>query len=201
MRNQEQYQQGVQLFHAGQIEEAARLIGEAIQAEESTERWNDWATVQVAREQIAEAEHGYRRALEMSPTNAQAAANLGVILVSQGRKAEALLYLAQGAAGLNEPERSTIARLLEECRAEQPITAANTGVSGPAAIRPTTALDLFILKTLREHAEAIHIITTRLLALQEQAEKAAPQTIVAPRTVVAARSTSRMLSRHAKSGK
>lgn len=194
MRNEEQYQQGLQQFHAGQFDDAARTFAEAIQAEESCERWNDWATVQVAREQLTEAELGYRRALELNASHAQAAANLGVILVGQNRQAEAIPFLTQAAAGLSEPERSTIANLLAECRAGQTISV-TTETTGETAIRPTTALDLFILKTLREHAEAIHIITTRLLAIQEQTNGATSKPTTAPR------STTRMLSRQAKSGK
>jgi Flp pilus assembly protein TadD len=84
------YQAGLDLLNRGEYTEALRLLGEALAKEETCERWNDWAAGMFAAGQAIEAEHGFRRALELTPEDRQAAENLGVLLVRQKRIAEAI---------------------------------------------------------------------------------------------------------------
>ena len=119
MSHEDKHRRGIQLFQEGQFLEAVRLLGEALGGVETSERWNDWATVQLACHRAAESEQGYRRAVELDPGNGQAAANLGILLASLERPAEAIPFLEQGAWALDEPHRAAVLGLLEECRKEQ----------------------------------------------------------------------------------
>lgn len=82
-----------QHFQSGNFEEAVRLFGQALEKEESSELWNDWATAQFQLGYVEEAEDGYRQALELENLNSEAATNLIVLLISAGRAAEAEPYL------------------------------------------------------------------------------------------------------------
>jgi FkbM family methyltransferase len=61
--------------------------------EQSSERWNDWATAKFLAGQPVDAEGGYRRALELAPDNVSAVSNLGALLAGQGRYFEAVPLL------------------------------------------------------------------------------------------------------------
>ena len=113
---QELAERGVQRFQDGDFQDAVRLIEAALRLEESAERWNDWAAAQLARANPAESEHGFRRALQMDPGHNQAAANLGVLLASQGRNLEAIHYLESALAGLAADPRRQVNSILARCR-------------------------------------------------------------------------------------
>ena len=123
----ERYQQGIKLFQEGRPEEAARLLTEVLRESESSERWNDWATAQLACRRVPEAEEGYRRALELDPKNIQAAANLGVLLVGLERDQEAIPLLEMSMPQAGESMREHLETVLARCRGRQ-------------AERPTTVL-------------------------------------------------------------
>src|SRR5271169_6447682 len=76
------------------LDEASQLLREAIAAAESSELWNDWAVVQLAL-----AERAFTRAFELDPWNAEAAANLGILLFSTGKITEAESFLRESAQG------------------------------------------------------------------------------------------------------
>ena len=164
------------------------MLSQTLLAQETSDGWNDWATAQLARGRPAEAEQGYRRALELDSLNNQAAANLGILLVSKEQFVEAIPFLEQSATSVDEQQRAVIAALLAECRKKQEDstmqTASNkTDVQVQAPTPETSAqtpsnglggnIAKLILDTLTQHAEAIGVITTRLLALQAQLDEMA----------------------------
>ena len=74
------------------LDEACQLLRDAITAAESSELWNDWAVVQLAL-----AERAFTRAFELDPWNAEAAANLSILLFSTGKFTEAESFLREAA--------------------------------------------------------------------------------------------------------
>jgi Tfp pilus assembly protein PilF len=95
------HQQALELMDKQQLQGALRLFGEALAQEETGERWNDWAVAQFTRNQFAEAEQGFRYALELDPANLEVAGNLGVLLVECEREHEAIPFLARAASPEN----------------------------------------------------------------------------------------------------
>jgi len=112
----EAYKEGVRFFRRRQFAEASGLFGLALQQQESSEGWHDWATARLACNQTADAVHGFRRALELNRDNRQAALKLGILLANLNRNAEAVFYLEQGVLGSQEPERAGVLQLLAKCR-------------------------------------------------------------------------------------
>jgi GT2 family glycosyltransferase/glycosyltransferase involved in cell wall biosynthesis len=113
------HQNGLKLFEKGQYELALREFERALGEEETSERWNDWAAVQAVLHRAEEAERGFRRALEIDSTNAQAAANLGAFLFNLHRNREACDYLEKSLAGLDDGQKSAALQLVREIQARQ----------------------------------------------------------------------------------
>ncbi len=105
---------GLNAFHAGRLVEAVELLGCALREQESSELWNDLGTVQFCCGRPQEAEHAFRRALELHPSNSEAAANLVALLVDQARAAEAAPYLATAAPALTNTQQESIAALVKQ---------------------------------------------------------------------------------------
>ena len=95
------HQQALELMDKQHLDGALRLFGEALAQEETCERWNDWAVAQFTKNQFAEAEQGFRYALELDPSNLEVAGNLGVLLVECEREHEAIPFLARAASEAN----------------------------------------------------------------------------------------------------
>jgi glycosyltransferase involved in cell wall biosynthesis len=114
----EKLRRGAQLFEIGRIEEAANLLQEALEEHETSITWSDWATIQLARNRVREAELGLRRSLELDSNNAQAAAKLGILLASLERTRESISYLEQSIPGIAPDERPAVMSLLSEGRAK-----------------------------------------------------------------------------------
>jgi len=114
----EKHQQGLQSFRDGKIEDALYLLGEAIAECETSERWNDWAVVQLTAHNVDDAEKAFQRALKLEPDNHQAAANLGALLAVLGRAEEALVLLERCQPGLSEENKAIVAQLLIDCRSK-----------------------------------------------------------------------------------
>jgi Tfp pilus assembly protein PilF len=113
-----QHDYAIYLFQQKLYEDAVTHLDEVLREEETGERWSDWATAQFALRHFAEAERGFRRALEMSPELADAAVNFGAMLGSQERWKEAVAIL-EGALPKLEPEgRAAVSALAEQCRAQ-----------------------------------------------------------------------------------
>ena len=115
-------------FEQGDFEEAARLYEDLLVANETAEAWNDWAAAQLACGRTGKSEDGFRRALQLDPTNAQAMANLGVLLVSVNRKGEAIQYLRAAITGLDDAEAQQVQNLIIQCG--EPIAAKTAAASG-----------------------------------------------------------------------
>ena len=108
------HQQALELMDKQQLGGALCLFGEALAQEETCERWNDWAVAQFTRNQFAEAEQGFRYALELDAGNLEVTGNLGVLLVECDREHEAIPFLAVAAGATNTAtlSRSTAEVLL-----------------------------------------------------------------------------------------
>jgi FkbM family methyltransferase len=107
--NEPQHRAG-DLFLQGRVVEASRLLSDAIVQDESADLWNDWAVVQLSL-----AERALRRALQFEPSHADAATNLGVLLFSSGKRAEAAVVLKQALGSATGPARAQIQTLLSLC--------------------------------------------------------------------------------------
>jgi glycosyltransferase involved in cell wall biosynthesis len=112
----EKHRQGSLLFEQGKLEEASRLFADTIREEETSERWTDWAAVQIARERRPEAEQGLERALELDNNNTLAALKLGILMAGDGRFDNAISYLERALPKLDGPKRAQAAELLSNCR-------------------------------------------------------------------------------------
>jgi MoaA/NifB/PqqE/SkfB family radical SAM enzyme len=82
----------IDLFRQQRFLDAQRMIERALAECESSIRWNDFATIAVAQNDLAAAERGYRRAVELDPKNVRAASNLVVLLESIGKVSLACKY-------------------------------------------------------------------------------------------------------------
>lgn len=114
--DEQKHRQGVMLFNQGSYEQAARLFAEALDIQETSDRWNDWATTEMLCERRPSGERGFRYALDLNPHNQQAAANLGIFLAGLDRYAEAIALLEQPLEGVDQQQRDAIAQLLTNCR-------------------------------------------------------------------------------------
>jgi O-methyltransferase len=114
MQAAERHRQGLKLFSEGNPHAATRLLEEALSEEPNGERWNDWAAVQFSLGNLAEAERGFRRALESDHPDSQAALNLGILLAQTSRTEEAISILKDAVTCLDGPERTTMKQLLKQ---------------------------------------------------------------------------------------
>lgn len=69
----------VELYNAGQLEAADRVIREALREEDTGEMWNDWAVIQFALGRTEEAKSGFRRAMKIDPGCTDAEKNLTAV--------------------------------------------------------------------------------------------------------------------------
>jgi tetratricopeptide (TPR) repeat protein/sulfatase maturation enzyme AslB (radical SAM superfamily) len=99
------HQRAIQHYKQGKHKEALGLIERALKSEETSQRWNDFATMQLAVKNFVVAESGYRRALELDPANQLAAANLVGLLEGLGRDQEASQFLSAASAELVQKNR------------------------------------------------------------------------------------------------
>lgn len=120
------FQESVEKLYAqGRLAEAMQILAEAITKQESSSLWNDWGVVQIAL-----AERAFRRALELEPANDGTAANLAVLLYSEGRSAEAVPLLQQALAHAEGVPRLHIAALLSQCESAVSPAPAPTAAPG-----------------------------------------------------------------------
>jgi predicted O-methyltransferase YrrM len=159
MQVAEKHQRGLDSYHSGRFDDAVSLLSEALHEQETSELWNDWASAQIATRRMAEAERGFRRALQLDPENADAAANLGALLATAGRHAEALRFLEQSEPRVEDDAKDTVRRLTAECRR----ATANGNGNGAEAI--SFAKDL--RRTLALQASTLNHIAMRLLAIED----------------------------------
>lgn len=115
--HEETYQEGRRLFRQGRFEEASQLLFASLKQFPTSDRWSDWATARLACNQAAEAELGFRRALELNHENDHAALRLGFLLAASGRDPEAIFHLERGLHALPAPEHPAVLQLVHQCRA------------------------------------------------------------------------------------
>jgi SAM-dependent methyltransferase len=113
----EKHRQGTLLCEQGRYHEASRLLDEALGGQETAERWNDWAVVQLALGHRENAERGFRRALRLDPGFGVAAGNLGVLLFDLGKPEEAVPFLTQASDAATGQQHEALAKLLSHCKA------------------------------------------------------------------------------------
>jgi tetratricopeptide (TPR) repeat protein/sulfatase maturation enzyme AslB (radical SAM superfamily) len=102
----EHHQGGIQFFEAGQFLAAIDEFQKAINDGADRELWNDWATAHLACGELAQAEQGYRRALELDGQYSPAAVNLALLLLQLRRPQEALPYLSSLMRAARDAEES-----------------------------------------------------------------------------------------------
>ncbi|MGA8220530.1 MAG: putative sugar O-methyltransferase, partial [Candidatus Acidiferrales bacterium] len=160
MPSPENQQRGLQCFLDGKLEDAVHLLGEDIAEGETSERWNDWAAVQLATQNVTGAEKALRRALKLEPQNLLTAANLGAVLASLGRTDEAIPLLERSWPGLATAEKAIVTNLLLQCRASAEGSAPG---AAPSAADPWSQ----ITKLLSTQTTAINSVALRLIAQEE----------------------------------
>jgi GT2 family glycosyltransferase len=107
----------IQAMEEGRPRDAQRLLASALEEGESSDLWNDWATVKAsggAPGDVDEACAGYERALALEPGFALAAYNLGVLHVLRGRAAIGLPLLREAAPRLGPEDRAHAEALVAE---------------------------------------------------------------------------------------
>ena len=107
------------LFLEGHVVEASTMLANAILQGESADLWNDWGVVQ-----LGVAERALRRALLLAPTHHDAAINLGVLLFSVGKHADAAVYLRQSLSFTTGPTHDYAQDLLNLCDLQRALPAA-----------------------------------------------------------------------------
>lgn len=127
-----QHEYAVYLFQRGLYADAVTHLDEALREEETGERWSDWSTAQFALSHFAEAERGFRRALELAPEIPEAAVNFGTMLAGLSRWAEAIEILEGAMPRLEREGRAAVGALVDQCRA-QVQTAPKTAAHAEAA--------------------------------------------------------------------
>ena len=105
-----QRSQAVNLFLEGHVVEASTMLSNAILQGESPDLWNDWGEVQ-----LGVSERALRRALLLAPTHHDAITNLGVLLFSVGKHADATVYLRQALAFTTGATHAYVHALLNLC--------------------------------------------------------------------------------------
>jgi predicted O-methyltransferase YrrM len=159
--HQNKHARGVRSCGEGRLREAAMLLGEALGESETCERWNDWATVQTALRNIANAEIGFRRALQIEPENADARTNLGILLARMNRAAEALALL-QGTEPPADPQAAQVlASVLVRCRG-------NAGSETLAGSPADERLSERISRAVERQTSALGTVLLRVAALESR---------------------------------
>jgi len=115
VENKIKHQHAAHFFGQKRLVEASRILTEILAAQETGELWNDWSTTKFALGQITEAEHGFRRALELSPSDRQISENLGALLFGRHQLNEAILLLKNSMIGESDARTSPAALLLTKC--------------------------------------------------------------------------------------
>ena len=105
------------MVQEGRTVEAIQHLEAALPKGETAELWNDWATLQCGSGDVAKAEKGYRRALELDRAHRQTAINLGLLLLARGQLQEGLNVLNPHAATLTVEEKAAVQTLVAPHRA------------------------------------------------------------------------------------
>ncbi len=101
-----------QLCENGHHAAAANMLAAALVAGEVSSLWNDWASAECGCGHLLRAELGFRRALQLDPSERQAGINLAALLLSQGRSTEAVPLITAQTPSLNEKEKRALRDLV-----------------------------------------------------------------------------------------
>lgn len=115
LRLKKKHKQALEYFNCGQLPQSAMILEDLLKQKDNAEWWNDWASVQLVRGISADAERGYRRALELDPSNREAELNFGILLAAMGRDREAAELLQQGVKSLEGEQRLQIMQIIDQC--------------------------------------------------------------------------------------
>jgi predicted Zn-dependent protease len=115
LRLKKKHDRALACFKRGDLSQSARILEDLLKQKDNAEWWNDWASVQLARGLSLEAARGYRRALELEPSNREAELNFGILLAATGRDREAVRLLQRGVASLEGENRLQIMQLIDMC--------------------------------------------------------------------------------------
>jgi glycosyltransferase involved in cell wall biosynthesis len=140
--------QGVRLAQEGKTAEAIPFLTAALREEETSERWNDWASCQVACQKLDNAGQAYRRAIDLDPRNVEALANFSALLVNQKRHKEAIPLLDRALAIPGGAHRQILQDLLALCKAacgKTPEQAPSGGPRTPCNLAPTGPLRILVV--------------------------------------------------------
>jgi len=172
------YDQAVVHFERGDYECAAALLAQSLLENQTSSGWNDWATAKFLAGGLAEAEGGYRRALEMEPDNVQAVANLGALLAGQKRYSEAIPLLEFSIARSESGQHESTRKLLEVCKldaARESLDKVGTAneMHGPWSILAkslagqTLSLDRVLFRQINFEADMRQFAEKTLKSIQE----------------------------------
>ncbi|HEX4488439.1 MAG TPA: hypothetical protein VH088_19325, partial [Terriglobales bacterium] len=112
------HDKAVDAFHNGQPEQALRLFEELLQEQETSELWNDWATIQAAVGNVTEAEAGLRRALQLDSQNHPAKADLGILMLSKGENAQGIKLIEECISLLPTQQQEVLQAALRSVQAK-----------------------------------------------------------------------------------
>ena len=106
------HREAAQLLQKGRSAEAARALIEALKQCQTSALWNDLATAFYVGGKLAVAEQAYRCSLLLDPSNRQAAVNLSLLLMTQGRFSDAHPIITPQAASLTGDEKEAMLQLI-----------------------------------------------------------------------------------------
>jgi SAM-dependent methyltransferase/thioredoxin-like negative regulator of GroEL len=115
----ENHRLAVESYRSGKLSEADKLMGAVLTQEQTSETWNDWAMVQLALGRSQDAEHGFRKALQLDQSYNKAAANLGILLFTSTRFNESAPFLQKALPEANNQEREMLTRMIAKCEAKK----------------------------------------------------------------------------------
>ena len=103
--------EAAKLVQNGSSGEAAKLLIDALKQDQTSALWNDLATALYLGGNLAVAEQAYRCALVLDGSNRQAAVNLSLLLLKQGRFADSLPIITPHTASLTIDEKEAMIHL------------------------------------------------------------------------------------------
>lgn len=119
--DEELHQLAVKLRCQGEFQAAADLLQQALGLRETNARWNEWASIQLALDNVGEAEKGFRRATKLNPRDTLAIANLVVLLELLGRYEEADSWANLCPVDILNQQRRAVENLIQLVGRRKPI--------------------------------------------------------------------------------
>jgi SAM-dependent methyltransferase len=99
------HRSAVDLYNAGQLEAADRVIRDALREDDTGEMWNDWAVIQFALGRTEEAKSGFRRAMKLDPGCADAETNLAAVNAASSVVASDVPFASEAEEALTQAHR------------------------------------------------------------------------------------------------